>query len=76
MRLSGGFAALPLLQACGGGGGQDVSAGNNYTLATLVANRASYSPLILEPGLVNAIDFGMKVLKLSFHDTMREIIHP
>jgi hypothetical protein len=24
----------------------------------------------------NAIDFGMKVLKLSFHDTMREIIHP
>ena len=53
-RFSGGLAALPVLQACGGGGGQAVSAGNNYKLATLVANRASYNPLILEPGLVNA----------------------
>ncbi len=52
-RLSGGLAALPLLQACGGGGGQAVSAGNNYKLAALVANRASYNPVILEPGLVN-----------------------
>ena len=52
-RFSGGLAALPLLQACGGGG-QEVSAGNNYQLAALVANRASYNPLILEPGLINA----------------------
>ena len=57
MRLSaqftGGMAALPVLQACGGGG-QSVSTGNNYRLTSLVATSAAFGPQILQPGLVNA----------------------
>ena len=58
MRLSaqttGALAALPLLQACGGGGGESVSSGNRYRQANLVANTAAYKPVILQPGLKNA----------------------
>ena len=58
MRLSaqaaGGLATLPLLQACGGGGGESVSASNTYKQTNLVATSAAYSPQILQPGIVNA----------------------
>ncbi len=53
-QFAGGLAAVPLLQACGGGGGQSVSSGNTYKQTNLVATSAAYGPQIIEPGLVNA----------------------
>ena len=53
-QFTGGLATLPLLQACGGGGGESVSANNGYRQTNLVANSAAYKPLILEPGMVDA----------------------
>ena len=47
-------AALPLLQACGGGGGDVVSPGNSSRQANLVATSSAYKPLIVDPGFVNA----------------------
>ena len=59
MRLAGygagGAALAPLLQACGGGGGgETVSPNNGYKQTNLVATSAKYSPLIVQPGLVDA----------------------
>ncbi|MGM9480355.1 TIGR03118 family protein [Roseateles sp. NT4] len=53
---AGSAAIAPLLQACGGGGaaGETVSANNGYRQTNLVATSAKYSPLIVQPGLVDA----------------------
>lgn len=48
--LTGGFAVLPFLPACGG----DDASANAYRQSNLVASSAAYEPLIVEPGLVNA----------------------
>jgi uncharacterized protein (TIGR03118 family) len=48
------LAAWPLLQACGGGGNESVSGNNTYAQTNLVATSTSYSPQMVQPGLVNA----------------------
>ncbi|CAN5501489.1 TIGR03118 family protein [soil metagenome] len=53
--LTSGAAATALLAACGGGGnGEQVSSDSGYRQTNLVANKASYEPLILQPDLVDA----------------------
>lgn len=51
---AGSLAALPLLDACGGGASEEVSAGNVYRQTNLAASSASYKPLFVLPDMVDA----------------------
>lgn len=42
------------LSACGGGGGESVSASNAYKQTNLVANSSKYTPQIIDPNLIDA----------------------
>lgn len=52
--LGSGAGSTALLSACGGGGGDEVAAGNRYRQTNLVASNAAFDPLFLDPTLVNA----------------------
>ena len=66
-QTTGALAVLPLLHACGGGGGESVSAGNAYRQTNLVATSAAYRPLIVEPGLVDAWGLAIRPASAGGH---------
>ena len=51
---AGSIATLPLLNACGGGANEEVTAGNKYKQANLAASNASYNALFTFPDMVDA----------------------
>ena len=51
---AGALAAVPLLNACGGGSSEQVTPGNRYVQANLAASSASYNALFTFPEMIDA----------------------